>query len=344
MSERRVSLGAYSIYQSDKSKFWQLRATIRGEEIQRSTKETEPAKAKVRARVIYNDLVRSQPRGRSMSFHAVAQEFLKTRAARSPSTVRRIASAIKNLEKVFGFEISESTRVVPFYCSSSLAGFNELKYLKAIFKYAHSQGYIDRVPDIKMPRQISPGLVYTDDDIRDLLSASGDTLKLAVLMGFTMGLRIGEIVGIEISRIDLKNQTVTFNPKDTKTRTARTVTMSDAVFELIGTRVKKLKDASPWLFPLVLDPTRHLSTNGLDKLWQEAKRKAKVSGRFHDLRHTCATRLARAGVNSSLACTYLGMSLKVFDQVYSHLNVSDTAHVAKIVQLPAPSGQQEVNT
>lgn len=45
--------------------------------------------------------------------------------------------------------------------------------------------------------------------------------------------------------------------------------------------------------------------------------------RFHDLRHSRATEFARQDVNPAIACTILGMSLRMYQKVYLNLSGAD---------------------
>ena len=75
---------------------------------------------------------------------------------------------------------------------------------------------------------------------------------------------------------------------------------------------------SPWVFPMVTDPERHCSSQILDKGWYEARELAGIRGRlrFHDLRHTFATRTAEENWPPILACEILDMSLSVYQNTY----------------------------
>lgn len=48
-----------------------------------------------------------------------------------------------------------------------------------------------------------------------------------------------------------------------------------------------------------------------------------VNCRFHDLRHTAATRKLRSGASIHMVSLVLGMSVKILTSIYQHLTVED---------------------
>lgn len=114
--------------------------------------------------------------------------------------------------------------------------------------------------------------------------------------------------------------------------------MSPQVRAMLERRWEERKthlNKSPYVFPSPRDPGRPIEDN--KSAWVGAKGKAKIVGRcrYHDLRHTFASdaaKLIQVGRSSSaLVCSYIGMSLRVFERVYLHLNHDDTAMVSRLI-------------
>ena len=60
--------------------------------------------------------------------------------------------------------------------------------------------------------------------------------------------------------------------------------------------------------PCVYDTDTRRPIKSWKEAWESAKRKADVSCRFHDLRHTCVTRMLERGVPLAVVASVLGWS------------------------------------
>ena len=80
-----------------------------------------------------------------------------------------------------------------------------------------------------------------------------------------------------------------------------------------------------YMFPLSrsgkpVDPTRPLTT--FNKSWESVRDLAKVGCRFHDLRHTCCTKMAEAGVPEATMLAIMGHMSRAMLERYSHIRRS----------------------
>lgn len=353
-----IPCGAFYLYRDDKSPFWQVRAEKSPRTpLFKSTRTDNPAIAKRRAKDLYDEWANAKrlSPGDEILFRDLWHEYVEHRASFRParSTLIRIESVGKNhLIPAFGNKFlseipslwtrfaREKRRTRP---GSRLT--NERKYLLASLQFAHENGLVDKVPFLKsLEGHESTFKVYSDDEIRRLLAKLDELekassarvwreLRLIMLMGFQMGMRVDEICSRLISDVDRKDRML-FVSK-TKTKKNRTISIPESIWIRLNEQIERAKP-SPFIFPQARNPEQYQSSRYYDGAWQELKTKAKVQGRFHDLRHTCASRLAKSSVPHAVAARYLGMSLRTFDRVYCHLDRHDTAAAAEIVKLETP--------
>jgi len=121
-----------------------------------------------------------------------------------------------------------------------------------------------------------------------------DHVKPIVLLALNTGLRRGDLFALEWRHIDLERKQINKVIRKTRRKKARAVTLplSDEAFRLL-TDWKKQVD-SELVFP---SPVTGAELDNIDSAWKELLKQADIqSFRFHDIRHTFATRLIEAGV------------------------------------------------
>lgn len=141
------------------------------------------------------------------------------------------------------------------------------------------------------------------------------------------GCRISEVLGLEWQRVDFFNRNFTVTGKGDK---IRSIPMTKAVYALLWELRGHHKTA---VFTYIAwkardGRSRHerypITENGFKTQWRRAKRTAGVADfRFHDTRHTAATRLVRATGNLKLAQKMLGHTEIATTSRYSHVTDAD---------------------
>jgi integrase len=160
------------------------------------------------------------------------------------------------------------------------------------------------------------------DEEAKLMAAMREDYAPAVRFAFLTGCRRAEIVGLTWQRVDFFGKTITVIGKGDKTRT---IPMTTLVHDLLWQE----KDNHPSaVFTYVVKATRKqlklvrgerrpITMEGFKTAWRRYKGEAKVENfRFHDTRHTAATRTLRAG------------NLKVVQQMLGHEDIATTAKYA----------------
>ncbi|MER9685127.1 site-specific integrase [Mesorhizobium sp. M0139] len=160
------------------------------------------------------------------------------------------------------------------------------------------------------------------DEEKRLLNAMRGDYEPAVRFALLTGCRRMEIVDLTWSRIDFFGRTITVTGKGDKTRV---LPMTDAVHALLWV----LKDHHPaYVFTYIarrtnkrlklVKGTRYpITMEGFKTAWRRYRDKSGVENfRFHDTRHTAATRTLRTG------------NMKIVQRMLGHEDITTTAKYA----------------
>lgn len=148
-------------------------------------------------------------------------------------------------------------------------------------------------------------------------------LRPLVLLALSTGARLGELLGLRWSDVDLKKGTAYLG--DTKNAEARTLPIRGPALEELRSWGKvRLIGADALIFP----------ANGVTqdtlfrRAWNQAVEDAKLCDfRFHDLRHSCASYLAMNGASLLEIADILGHKTLQMVQRYAHLSDDHKASV-----------------
>ena len=173
-----------------------------------------------------------------------------------------------------------------------------------------------------------------------LRAAKGTSLYMPLLLALGPGMRRGEQLGLRWSDVDLEAGTATVNqglqeaggqlivtaPKTVKSR--RAVTLPGLVVDAL--RVHRAEQARKTLArePNWTDSEYVLAAphggpwwpSNFDRVWRRFKTKQRLEIRFHDVRHSHASALLKAGVHPKVVSERLGhASIGITLDTYSHV-------------------------
>ena len=132
-----------------------------------------------------------------------------------------------------------------------------------------------------------------------------------MVLAIETAMRLGELIEVEWENIDLKKRTA--HLPDTKMCLPRDVPLSTRAIKVLRTRPRNIK--SPKVF-YEWNRNSHLG-----KAWRHAVKSAGIEGlRFHDLRHTFASRLVQRGIDLITIKDLLGHSSVRVTERYTHSN------------------------
>lgn len=301
-------------------------------------REEAAARAKALAGTLEVKTPASSPR-----FRTFAAEFLAWYAAhRRPNSTKRYRTALQALLPFFGAERLDA--IVPLMVERykrqrhsqgvAPATINlELLCLSALYTCALQWGKATRSPLTQVRRyrvDARPLRVLHPDEEHALLAVCPPPLRLLALAALHTGLRKGELLTLTWRQVDLRHRLVTVEAETAKGHRTRAVPLSQTLTAALQPH-QGAHDAAVFLNTKGR-PYRHI-----ERVFQMAVIRAGIPYlRFHDLRHTFASRLVQAGVHLRTVQDLLGHRSIVHTQRYAHLSPEQTRQAVAIFdQLPA---------
>lgn len=217
----------------------------------------------------------------------------------------------KRLDQITTWDI-ERYRARRLETVSQATANRDLALLKHLFNMAISWGLAERNPalTVKLYREPEHAMrVLSLDEERKLHRQAAPHLKPILVLATNTGMRRGELLALEWEQIDLSQQIITV--KRSKSGTVRHIPMNELVYETLrampGTRQGRV-------FRYEGNPIESVTRS-----FNAAVRRAKIPRcRFHDLRHTFATRLVLAGVDLATVQELMGHASIITTRRYAH--------------------------
>lgn len=165
------------------------------------------------------------------------------------------------------------------------------------------------------------------------------------MLALNTGERDAEIRGLQWERLDLTKAILTVGDSKTEAGEGRTIPLNSALLEAMveysewythrfGT-IQPEWFVFPFGKPRPMDPTRSIVT--LKTSWSNVRKAAKVTGRWHDNRHTLVTDLAESGAGEETIRDIAGHVSKQMLKHYSHIRIeAKRKALESIVAKPSP--------
>ncbi len=160
-----------------------------------------------------------------------------------------------------------------------------------------------------------------------------DHLMPLVLVALNTGLRRGELFGLTWTDVNLQSRLVTVQAGNAKSRKARHVPLNVEAHDVL-TRWHKQSERAGLVFPGLYGER----LTNVNKSWDGIATAAKLEDfRFHDLRHTFASKLVMAGVDLNTVRELLGHSTIDMTLRYAHLAPAKLAAAVALLGQPKPA-------
>lgn len=191
-----------------------------------------------------------------------------------------------------------------------------------------------REKGLKLKVAPSPGKAFTADEKMRMVEEAqrrqerSPNIYPALLLALNAGLRDKELRELTWAQIDLiGKQTLVVGQSKTEAGTGRVIplngTLLDALTAHASWYLKKFKECRPewYVFaygrPRPTDPARPVTS--FKTVWTAIRNETKVSGRWHDNRHTLVTELAESGAGDEVIMSIAGHVSRQMLSRYSHV-------------------------
>mgnify|MGYP006283808103 CR=1 FL=1 len=165
--------------------------------------------------------------------------------------------------------------------------------------------------------------VLNKREVKEII-ASVDNLKhqLILILTYSAGLRVSEVVKLKISDIDPDRMLIYIS--SAKGYKDRYTLLSESAVTKIKLYLQAFnvqKHSKQWLFP-GQDKERHLSKRSVQKVFKRACKKAGINKEvgIHSLRHSFATHLLEQGVDLRYIQNLLGHKSSTTTEIYTHVS------------------------
>lgn len=181
--------------------------------------------------------------------------------------------------------------------------------------------YLERLPE---PEPQECDRSFSSESLFKIMEVAQPWMRRFIWISYLTGNRVNELAKVRVEDVDCSARTVTFRSRHVKgrrgKRASRTITIMEGAVEAIQIQLQEARAfRTSWLFPLRRDPREPLTSNCVSQAWQTARRKAKVSGRIHDLRHVFVSEMVKTGIATHLISRYIGhRTTSMIEARYDH--------------------------
>ncbi|MDP9701585.1 site-specific recombinase XerD [Paenibacillus intestini] len=203
--------------------------------------------------------------------------------------------------------VNQTISAIRFYCKHVLLHPAEFQY-------------------IRPKKQTKLLNVMSETEVTQLLKAVTNLKHKTILyLTYSAGLRVGEVVRLRYSDLDIERQTIIV--KQGKGHKDRRTILSHLAWEIVQKYIAEYKP-DRWLFP-GRSSDRHLTERSVQKVFEEARQRAGIVKKcsIHALRHSFATHLLENGTDLRYIQELLGHTSAQTTQRYTHVSTKNIQRI-----------------
>ncbi len=312
---------------------WWMCFTYKGQQVRRSTETSDKRLAEKICRKVMTQIDEGKwferPPDDDRSFQQMMDKYMTEYSiskTRSSQVREKVIAA--NLKSFFGDRLLKEitpSMIVDYKSARRKDGIlpatieRELDLLRRAFNLAVrewewcSTNPVSRISRERFNNQIDRWL--SPEEEKRLHASCQEWLREIVIFALNTGMRQGEILDLKWPCVDLFRKTVTI--MRSKNGERRTIPLNQAALEVLKSKARIRHIKSDYVFSSG-NGTMIIGRN-LQRAFCKALEKAKIKEfRFHDLRHTFATRLVQSGIDLYTVAKLLGHKDIRMTQRYAH--------------------------
>jgi integrase len=331
---------------------WWYKFRFAGQMVRESSKSESKTVAKDAERARRRELEESwnQIKRRKLPplFSIAAEDWLKTRTGIAPSTERSYKLAISHLKSEFGKQLLcdlSGEDLAAYQTRRKREGVSnrtvnlELGVLRSILRRYRMWEAIAADVDF-LKESASPGRALTHEEETSLLDVASKSrcrsLYPVIMLAINTGMRASEIRGLTWAQVDFLAKSLMVGKSKTAAGTGRIIPLNPRAVAVL-THWRGLfpgAEAEHYVFPhekygLAGNERKQcaheiIPTEPMHRwkvAWESTRKAAKVSCRFHDLRHTFISRLAESQASDSTVMALAGHVSRAMMERYSHIRM-----------------------